>query len=275
MPTFFDPNRLSPLQQTRWEEACTAYRRVQNDNARRLLDTLEPSARGDLARRFGCPLTDDASLLEILTESGGLLIGGQEPGHPKSALFARLLNGRDPLPYPPPTSFSYPWYAVIEEPGPFRSGDVYCEIPPADVQDAGAPPVLWINQHGWTIQARNAPAEALEGLQQRLRATETPDRTCVWTPELTREVRAAYAALPEYRVSVDPWPEYRLWVAPVSYSVGDARALLESEVGPAYCRNVFEAGILSGGHVDGPDPDHPDRVLVTALTWHLQRVTPL
>lgn len=36
----------------------------------------------------------------------------------KSALLDRLLAGKEPLPSPPPTCMSYPWYAVVEEPGP-------------------------------------------------------------------------------------------------------------------------------------------------------------
>lgn len=36
----------------------------------------------------------------------------------KSALFRRLRDGKKPLKYPPPRSFSYPWYSVIEDPTP-------------------------------------------------------------------------------------------------------------------------------------------------------------
>lgn len=32
----------------------------------------------------------------------------------KSALFHRLLQGKEPLPIPPPRSHSYPWYELIE-----------------------------------------------------------------------------------------------------------------------------------------------------------------
>lgn len=33
----------------------------------------------------------------------------------KSALFHRLMEGKEPLPVPPPKSYSYPWYALIED----------------------------------------------------------------------------------------------------------------------------------------------------------------
>ncbi|CAN7787192.1 hypothetical protein LJR034_008766 [Caballeronia sp. LjRoot34] len=42
-----------------------------------------------------------------------------DPATPaKSALFLRLLMGKPPLRHAPPTAFSYPHYALIEEPGP-------------------------------------------------------------------------------------------------------------------------------------------------------------
>ena len=45
----------------------------------------------------------------------------------KSALFERLMNGLDPLPYPPPRGLSCPWYAVVEDIGPHSAGDIIGE----------------------------------------------------------------------------------------------------------------------------------------------------
>jgi len=33
----------------------------------------------------------------------------------KSALFRRMMEGKEPLPLPPPRSYSYPWYSLIED----------------------------------------------------------------------------------------------------------------------------------------------------------------
>lgn len=33
----------------------------------------------------------------------------------KSALFQRLMEGKEPLPIPPPRAFSYPWYSLIDD----------------------------------------------------------------------------------------------------------------------------------------------------------------
>ena len=46
-----------------------------------------------------------------------------DPDISKSALFERLMNGKDPLPYPPPVGMSCPWYAIVEDPGPHYVGD--------------------------------------------------------------------------------------------------------------------------------------------------------
>jgi hypothetical protein len=37
-----------------------------------------------------------------------------EPDWDHSALLARLVSGKSPLPEPPPKSFSYPWYELID-----------------------------------------------------------------------------------------------------------------------------------------------------------------
>lgn len=36
----------------------------------------------------------------------------------KSVLFERIRNGKEPLDFPPPIKFSYPWYDAIEDSGP-------------------------------------------------------------------------------------------------------------------------------------------------------------
>lgn len=41
----------------------------------------------------------------------------------KSALFERLRNGKEPLPFPPPRAMSCPWYAVVEDVGPHYIGN--------------------------------------------------------------------------------------------------------------------------------------------------------
>lgn len=262
MPTFFDPDHLTESQQARWDEACTIYRRVQHDNAARALDALSPKEREELARQAKAPTNDREALLQSLLQCHGLLVGGQEVGHPKSALFARLLNGREPLPYPPPTSFSYPWYEVVEKPGPFA--------PFVQVMDDAENQIL-INQHDWQILAGNAPAQALLALQKQLAATETrEERTCHWTEDLWRAVQEAYAAGPEYRVRVPHWPDYRLWAGPATRNIQGTFVDEALRRRPANCGNVFDAiWLLPNGRHDGPDPVNPTLARVTFQGWWL------
>jgi hypothetical protein len=58
--------------------------------------------------------------IETVREHGSSISYGKEwlPGYAdmlKSRLFWRIRSGKNPLPHPPPTAFSCPWYEVVEE----------------------------------------------------------------------------------------------------------------------------------------------------------------
>lgn len=63
----------------------------------------------------------------------------------KSALLSRLIEGKDPLPYPPPLSFSYPWYSLIET-GEANIIDLW-----EDNLLISNGPVIMIHQFPWKI----------------------------------------------------------------------------------------------------------------------------
>ena len=127
----------------------------------------------------------------------------------KSALFWRLLNGKDPLPMPPPTRYSYPWYEIIEEPGPHRVGDIgfhayekplgqqLAQIRGTDREDR-----LFIEQCGWAVISCNAAAQdMLETLQGGEFTLDDQNRLMAAGPES-----------PEWIVQYGKWPAYRLFV---------------------------------------------------------------
>lgn len=61
-----------------------------------------------------------------LDQKGGRLfdlMGGGLSG--KSALLKRISEGKRPLAFPPPTSYSYPWYEIIEGNAPIELGPIY------------------------------------------------------------------------------------------------------------------------------------------------------
>lgn len=83
----------------------------------------------------------------------------------KSALFRRLLSGKEPFPVPPPTSYSYPWYSLLDLPGPRKVslggfGTVASAIRAVAVFSAeeSKPEGLMINQDAWIVVRANEAA---------------------------------------------------------------------------------------------------------------------
>lgn len=71
----------------------------------------------------------------------------------KSALLQRMMEGKDPLPVPPPKTFSYPWYSLIEE-GIGYPTDVW-EAEGIEEQIFGKAVV--INQYPWNLIEKVGP----------------------------------------------------------------------------------------------------------------------
>lgn len=175
MPSFFDKNSLRPEQLARWDAAVAEYVRVR------------------AANRVAAGLLLD----ERLPIDG-------HPGSAKSALFARLLNGKAALPYPPPTSYSYPWYAVVEEAGPFPVS-VGRAMSGGGARETTGGFVLRINQCTWEVESLNEAAERLLTLD-RERAVSHEG----WPSELLQQIREIYSQAPELMVRYGQWPAYRL-----------------------------------------------------------------
>jgi hypothetical protein len=76
-----------------------------------------------------------------------------------SALFSRLLSGKKPLPTPPPTSFSYPWYELLDD-GHVESVEVWFD------EQGG----LVINQNGqWQLIEKQSDDEYVIAYGETLR----------------------------------------------------------------------------------------------------------
>lgn len=103
MPIFFNEKSLDSLQTSRYESCMEEYWRIQYNNAEQEKDYL---------RSIGKLTSNIAASIDNRAKS-------YQPSN-KSALFWRLLQGKSALSIIPPTSFSYPWYEIIEEDGPFE-----------------------------------------------------------------------------------------------------------------------------------------------------------
>lgn len=161
MPHFFDPQALTPAQKARWDGASRLYDQVQTVNARRRLRALAGDDRVDLSnsgKAADVLVPDLVDLLQTIANGQG--------GNPKSALFARLLDGKPPLVIQPPTAYSYPWYEIIEDVAPQTVSSLHGQ---ASLDEWIAPgsaltpplPLLPIAQCAWAIYQCESPTKAI------------------------------------------------------------------------------------------------------------------
>lgn len=188
MPSFFDPDNLTPEQQARYNWALAEYKRVQEIN--RALAGADAGA--------------DEGLLRALDRMN-------TPG-PKSALFNRLLNGQAALPYPPPTSYSYPFYSLIEQ--GHASGLEVGGVTTLGglLRGNGAVPgserCIIINQCLWAVEYQNEAANALMELAQNLE----PRQGAYLTEADSGRAAAVLRRRPEWKVRFGHWPAFTLYM---------------------------------------------------------------
>jgi hypothetical protein len=172
-----DPSALAPEQQERFEWALAEYARIQERNNKAGPNTIE------------------AGLLPLL----------HHYPNPKSALFARLLNGTPALPHPPPTSFSYPWYSLID--------DGFSDNVSIDGFSEGfGKPGIIINHALWTIVQSNPAADRLMQAASTLNKSRRP----VLTREESQVIGDILATKPEWVVRSGRNPEFRLFMTRVT-----------------------------------------------------------
>lgn len=167
MSIYFDPERLTPEQQSRWDWALAEYERIQDVNRERFIQSMSIDRRD-----------------EYLTAARR-----QRPGF-----------NDDLRAYLPPTSYSYPWYDIIEKPGP-HSVTVETIVDGLSDNDGRQ---IDINQCAWRIAFSNDAGERLLVLQKRLAAGKE------WTQEIFEALLECYRDRPVFNVCNGPWPEYQL-----------------------------------------------------------------
>jgi hypothetical protein len=175
MPIFFNDNELTPEQRARYNWAVVEYARIQDENKQRRAQ---------------------AGLLAVVHEIG-----------PQSALFARLLDGKAPLLYPPPTSFAYPWYDIVETPGRYHVtiGGKMSFSGIGNLDDIAVfEEHIILNQCPWGILRKNEAAATCFAFLQR------DGNPLTATPTEIAAVRGALDAQPEFIVGYGRWGEFRL-----------------------------------------------------------------
>jgi hypothetical protein len=175
MPSFFNEDDLTEEQRARYDWAVAEYQRIQVENCK------------------------------LLTRPGQHAVPHQIG--PKSALFARLLDGKPALPYPPPTSFSYPWYELIEIPGQHHVS-IGGGMPVTGIAhwDGGivTDEHIVLNQCTWGILGKNAGAtEFQKFLLEASRHVTKPENALAL-------LHFILALKPEYVVTYGKWGEFKL-----------------------------------------------------------------
>jgi hypothetical protein len=220
MPQFFNKKALTSEQTLRWDGALADYARIQEENIVNSFNAMSPAQKVQYRTLMRVP--DGVDLLQHMRGAGGLLGFGHTPGE-KSALFARLLDGKQALPYPPPTSYSYPWYDVIEQTGPFPVNVERIPDMRRSVHAEESKLALSLNQCLWETRSINAAAEDLLALEGERCATlkakgddTAEDDAALLSLEM--RVRDAFARGPEFIVQHTHWPAMRLCLGRTSSS---------------------------------------------------------
>ena len=226
MPRYFERDRLNDEQKGRWNAAMVEYDRILRSNQERAL---------------GKTLADEE--WSSLVKGGDAILLGRQPGNPKSALFHRLLDGKAPLPFAPPLSFSYPWYESVEQTGPTpiallepmteQQRAHFLQAWNERLQGSVGIGMISINQSPWTVHAQNGDAYVISygewgahGYRWRASRVDTPAAVsasfiCCWhdkaKPRITTrdELRAEAAwhvmqqvdAMRKVLVNLDPEPD--------------------------------------------------------------------
>lgn len=172
------PDHLSDEEKARYEWALKEFNRIQECNGEPGNTTIAPAIT---------PLIKHVP-------------------HPKSRLFARLLQGKPALQVPPPTTYSNPWYELVEDgfsDKVFLDGfvDLYGREPNTAIQ---------INQCIWNICHENAPAAELRELRNRIRGS-----SLVLTPQESNEAKAILRKSPEWIIRHGRNREFRLYLSRV------------------------------------------------------------
>lgn len=210
MPIFFDPEKLSAEQTERWEIAKAEYDRILEQNAQRLFDSLTPESRKRMVEQLHARgAAEPENLMRHLYAQASLPGNMRESRN--SALFSRLLDGKSPLPVPPPKSYGYPWYECIEKAGPFQvevsgmltaSEDIDPQMPALGMS-------LIINQERWGLHSVNPAAKKLLTLQEKIVCTDagthedglqSRQSTYIWPLGLFEAASQAYAQAPEFTI---------------------------------------------------------------------------
>ncbi|MBS1228980.1 MAG: hypothetical protein H6R17_2257 [Proteobacteria bacterium] len=253
---YFDPDKLTDAQRARWNHAIAEYDKILNRNVERQIGRMSDHDKKNFLLSFPTFSAGDESIEEDVRQVLRLFYGmsGGAEGNPRSALLARLLDGKPPLRAPPPSTFHRPWYEVIEDDGPFEVivSDAHLSCAPSDHGEHDATHSLCIDRCPWLVVHMNGAARRLFAMQQRLDGKARRERGGTafgWTSALLSDVLAAYRDGPEFIVRHEEWPPYRLGLRRRE-SIGHPDLVIQDATAESLRRTetVFDTQALRLGH---------------------------
>lgn len=251
MTPFFCESDLTEEQKSKWQELMNQYSAILRMNTIMKVRAMSDAERALCASILGITVESEKEFEEkFIAHSVDLSAFG---GSPRSALFARLLSGKAPLPCPPPTNFGFPWYEVVEDERPFL----------VKVNPSGGD--LAINQCRWSVVGRNESAlrlltfheKASEGLGYEMMGDSDS--------KYLFQILQIYEEGPEFFVTYAGVGVYRLFAK----GVESIRLRLSSDHSrsaggePAKFRSVFTILSDLASHVTFLDENKPG--------WYIQR----
>lgn len=288
MPLFFNKDQLTKAQYSRWQSASATYvATLATNRALRLKKHLKTLNSQDMV-----------AVLDGIPTDANMWLGGAShtptcdtPGHPKSALFARLLDGKEPLVYPPPISFGYPWYDVIEGQGPWDIIDL-CSIATFSAECVRnkyptRQEKIILNQALWDVVEYHSPTEATvtyqnwdrRGLQWRLKKHKVRAANCSQFISATHNKSLSKITNLDQLIDEKRWQVTRKfqWLALAldAYSAREHVAQAPTELSKAIAQQEVATGhaLLKSrreqGLPDRPTPEEIEKLTLTAVSEFL------
>lgn len=224
MNHFFCESDLTEEQKSKWQELLSQYKAILRGNTIMKARAMSDAERALCASIMGITV-DSASEFEEKFVSHSVDLT-DFAGSPRSALFARLLSGRVPLPSPPPTIFGFPWYEIVEETGPF---------PVKANPSAGD---LVINQCRWSVVERNEAALRLLTLHEKASEWVRSEWISLPREKDFSQILQIYNEGPEFIVTYPGIGRYRLFVSGFKPIISTDSSALQS-VESVRFRSIF------------------------------------
>jgi hypothetical protein len=142
----------------------------------------------------------------------------------KSALLRRLLDGKEPLPYPPPKNGVYPWYSLIEDNEVHRvslgfEGSTMLVVD--SYVKASQLGQLFVNGNGWDIVSANYDAKAFLDLL-KTQWVEVDGKN-IRPDDYAEKALAIAFGNPEFVVKDRFYGEFRVWYSLTGHTMSGYR----------------------------------------------------